>query len=245
MRAAASHRAEMASQLLFGEAVCVLHQQGEWLQVKALYDEYEGWVTAHLMTAVDKEVATAAAPFVAAELLNEAAFEHKVFQVPMGSCLRGYQLQAPHLWDARFSYRGAVHNTSLLCSRQLFQNTIRPWYRAPYLWGGKTALGVDCSGFVQTVYKVLGVNLLRDAHQQQAQGVPLQGLNTVSAGDLAFFNNEEGRITHVGIVLGEGRIMHASGVVRIDMLTAAGILQEDGTQTQTLHSLTRVLAFAE
>ena len=104
-------------------------------------------------------------------------------------------------------------------------------------------MGVDCSGFVQTVFKMLGVPLLRDAWQQQEQGTAVE-FPEMSEGDLAFFHNEKGRIVHVGIVLEGGKIMHASGKVRIDALTNEGIIHaQSGKQTHSLHSIKRIIQF--
>jgi cell wall-associated NlpC family hydrolase len=97
------------------------------------------------------------------------------------------------------------------------------YVNAPYLWGGKTPFGIDCSGFTQMVYKLNGYALLRDASQQATQGVPLSFIEESEAGDLAFFDNEEGKIIHVGIIMDDNYIIHASGKVRVDRLDHLGI----------------------
>ncbi len=107
--------------------------------------------------------------------------------------------------------------------------------------GRKTVFGTDCSGFTQTVYKILGIPLLRDAYQQAAQGETVSLLQEVRPGDLAFFDNPEGRITHVGIMLDEQRIIHASGKVRIDPIDNQGIVNADtGERTHQLRLIKRV-----
>ena len=106
------------------------------------------------------------------------------------------------------------------------------YLNAPYLWGGKTPFGIDCSGFTQMVYKLNGYSLLRDASQQATQGEALSFIEESEAGDLAFFDNDEGVITHVGIIMEDNYIIHSSGKVRIDRLDHLGIFNPD-TQRHT------------
>jgi cell wall-associated NlpC family hydrolase len=109
----------------------------------------------------------------------------------------------------------------------------------PYLWGGRSVFGIDCSGFSQLVFKMAGKRLLRDACQQAGQGTPVKS-DQAQAGDLAFFTNESGRVVHVGILLEKGLIIHAAGKVRIDQLTAEGIINVDtGLKTHSLSGIRR------
>jgi cell wall-associated NlpC family hydrolase len=120
--------------------------------------------------------------------------------------------------------------------------TAHTWLSAPYLWGGKTFMGVDCSGFVQTVFKAGGIVLPRDAWQQAEKGMEVNSLTEVKPGDLAFFQNEKQRVTHVGILLGSHEIIHASGRVRIDQIDHLGIMNRDNRKrTHALHSIRRVV----
>jgi gamma-D-glutamyl-L-lysine dipeptidyl-peptidase len=94
---------------------------------------------------------------------------------------------------------------------------------SPYLWGGKTPFGIDCSGFTQMAYKLAGIKLRRDAWQQAEQGHTINLLEETEPGDLAFFDNDEGNIVHVGIILRDHKIIHAAGKVRIDSIDHYGI----------------------
>src|SRR5215218_6182553 len=218
-----SHRTEMVNQLLFGETMEVLEATEEWLKIKSLYDDYEGWITNHLVSGIDQSVATADINYVATGLVNQVTLPDQLINVPMGSALVGFNEETKWLWDEQHKYHGTYRNMQQPFDIDLLWPTMQVWINAPYLWGGKTFMGVDCSGFVQTIYKVLGVPLLRDAYQQAEQGTMVADVDKAHAGDVVFFQNEAGKITHVGIVLKNNKIIHASGTVRIDRFTREGI----------------------
>lgn len=239
-----AHRSEMISQVLFGETMQVLEQKGDWYKIKGLYDGYEGWLTYHLIAPIDEKTATAKNNFVSTGLLNTVSYIDQPVNLAMGSSLTGLNEETLLLWDEKYQYNGLYRNVQMPYTEELFWNTVKPWMNAPYLWGGRTFMGVDCSGFVQTVFKVLGVPMLRDAYQQAIEGADVASVHDAQLGDVAFFHNETGKITHVGIVLPQQKIIHASGKVRIDNLTAEGIfVEENGKQTHHYHSIKRFLQF--
>lgn len=236
-----NHRSEMVNQLLFGETMEVLDQKDEWFKIKSIYDDYEGWLTYHLIASVDQRVAESGACFIASLLTNPVTLPDQLINAPMGSILTGFDEETRLLWDPRYKYHGTYRGMTRSFDAELLKKTIQQWINAPYLWGGKTFMGVDCSGFVQTVYKLLGVKLKRDAWQQAEQGTAAS-IGTSKQGDLAFFHNENGRVIHVGIVLENNRIAHASGRVRVDQLDEKGILNlETGKRTHQLHSVRRFI----
>lgn len=242
VRKEAAHRSEMISQLLFGETLEILEEKDEWFKVKSTYDNYEGWLTHHLVQPIDEATATAPQPYVTTGLLNPLTLPNGLLNLPMGSTLTGYNEETRLLWDDLHKYHGTFRNTTNAFKEDLLWKTIQPWLNAPYLWGGRTFMGVDCSGFVQVVFKVLGIPMQRDAYQQATEGSPVEDIAHAKTGDVAFFQNENGRITHVGIVLGGDTIVHASGKVRVDTLTADGIFAEEiKKRTHHLHSVKRFI----
>src|SRR5215211_6786207 len=241
-----SHRTEMTNQLLFGETMEVLETNDEWLRVQSLYDGYEGWLTHHLVTEIEKAIAIADAHYVATALINPVTLPNQLLNAPMGSILTGFDEDKGSLWTEQYSYHGSYRNVKRPFDLDVFWNTTQAWINAPYLWGGKTFMGVDCSGFVQTVFKLQGIRLQRDAWQQAAQGAVVQNLGDTKTGDVAFFDNEKGKVIHVGIILSSNEIIHSSGNVRIDKIDQTGIINSDhGKRTHQLHSIKRMAVLNE
>lgn len=232
MRATASERAEMVSQLLFGEPYQVLETQDKWLYVKTMDCGYCGWIDRKLFNPLPQEAdyQSQLRYFVRAQVLYaKRVGEHTAFPIFMGSSFP--VPQAGRLSLGNYSFELALPDDEpddLLTFAYKFLH-------APYLWGGRTLTGIDCSGFTQQLYRSIGISLPRDASQQVMQGVGVDFVAEARLGDLAFFQNEEGKIVHVGMVCEEGKIIHASGWVRIDRLDDTGIFNVD-TQQYT-HSL--------
>ena len=240
LRKEPSHRSEMVSQLLFGETMQIVGLQDEWFQIKSTYDGYEGWLTHHLIAEVIEQMTQMEMPFVAALLVNPVNRNAQLIHVPMGASLPCFNEETKALWEEPYSYQGSYRDTRSPFDYSLLQRTAEAWLNAPYLWGGKTFMGVDCSGFVQILFKLLGIRLKRDAYQQAEEGVPVSSTGDTKGGDLAFFHNEKGKVTHVGLVLEGQQIIHAAGRVRIDRFDSQGIINsETGKTTHELHSIRR------
>ena len=157
-----------------------------------------------------------------------SAPNNTLLPIPLGASLSF--LNHSDINTAQFEFEGTKANG--IQDKSKLINTAFLYLNAPYLWGGKTPFGIDCSGFTQMVYKLNGYNLFRDASQQATQGEALSFIEESEPGDLAFFDNEEGNIIHVGIIMENNYIIHASGKVRIDRLDHLGIFNPE-TQKHT------------
>jgi len=231
LRAAASDKSEILSQLLFGDGFEVLETADNWTFIRTRGDDYEGWIDSkQYMPLTASEFEKLNAP---ANVLGISTAQ-KVKKLSTGEVLyltAGCSIPSVvsnrfflgneefELTDPVFSEPGDFAGNIISCSRFFLH--------APYLWGGRSVFGIDCSGFTQIVFKMLGISLKRDAWQQAEQGSPVNFLQEARAGDLAFFDNAEGRITHVGIMLNDQEIIHASGRVKIDPVDDQGIYSLD------------------
>ena len=227
IRAEASDKSELVSQLLFGEHFEVLEHGKQWSKIKTAYDFYEGWIDTKQFQEISPEAfsrLTTQSSVLNGDLIEYVSSEKNVLMpIPLGASLSF--LNDPSVNVAEFEFEGL--KAEGIKPKSDLISTAFMYLHAPYLWGGKTPFGIDCSGFTQMVYKLNGYILLRDASQQAAQGEALSFIEESEPGDLAFFDNEEGRITHVGIIMENNYIIHASGKVRIDRLDHLGIYNAD------------------
>ncbi len=242
LRRKAAHREEMVSQLLFGEIVKILKQKGElWVKVRSLHDNYEGWMSNTMLEFIEEQQASTGSKFLVTDLLNPIRFNTMSMHIPVGSSLPYFKNGRGTIGEKEFIFEGNyLQRDQQVPGTELVKKLVLPWLNAPYLWGGRTPLGVDCSGFVQVIYKMMGIDLPRDAWQQAKKGKCVEKFKESQPGDLAFFDNKED-IVHVGILLEDKKIIHASGKVRIDFLNKKGIINaETGKKTLRLKTLRRM-----
>jgi len=244
LRMESAHRSEMISQLLWGECVEIIATApGSWVQVKNQYDGYVGWVAENQLEEVGEDVYNAPVLAYLPEYVNEVNFQGTAMQVPFGCLVKGDRLMSK--WGRYNVFYPRELGSLRIPEADRERMVIATAYKylgTGYLWGGRSVFGIDCSGFTQNVYKMVGIPLLRDAYQQATQGAAVDFLQEARPGDLAFFDNEEGRITHVGILLSEERIIHASGRVRVDPIDNQGITNIDtGERTHKLRIIKRFL----
>ncbi|MBI4945552.1 MAG: C40 family peptidase [Bacteroidetes bacterium] len=271
-----SDKSEMVTQLLFGEHFQLLDTKGNWQLIRIAYDGYECWIDKKQFlplsektingikdstTALTTDLVQLASPLTESDTRQshrtQPSLEQQHIPIVLGSSLPKYKENCFWLGKEKYSFEGAVgfpfeKTKAIPCGEGV--SGVAAWYlNTPYLWGGRSPFGIDCSGFTQMVFKLNGIQLQRDAWQQAEQGKVLSFLEEAQTGDLAFFDNEEGKIVHVGIIttpsipiaigtpkgvelraqspsplgkVGMGCI-HASGKVRIDKLDHHGIFNEE------------------
>lgn len=229
-RAEASDKSEQVTQLLFGETIKVYEQKRTWFRIKTAHDNYECWIDEsqfQFITQREFEALKEVKPKVVSDLVSVMQSDLEMMTVLMGSNLPNFEDSATKVGNLTWSYEGNVQDTTSVLPKEKLAENSYLLLNSPYQWGGRSAFGIDCSGFVQLIYKLNGVSLPRDASQQAKMGQTLSFIEEAEDGDLAFFDNEEGNITHVGIILSNNRIIHASGKVRIDKLDHQGIFNQD------------------
>lgn len=240
LRAEPSHKSEMISQAIFGECVETETVNADgWVKVRLQYDGYEGWVTQSHLETITLDLYNAPYTHIATQWAARLSLNGQPVYIPYGSLLK---LGGSQWGNVKVTAESGIEPFAPAKSPHLAWRPIaHTFLNTAYLWGGKTVFGVDCSGFTQTVYKILGIPLLRDAYQQATEGETVSLIQEAKPGDLAFFDNEAGKITHVGLLLSDQEIIHSSGKVRIDPIDHQGIVNADtGMRTHKLRLIKRM-----
>ncbi len=246
LRMHADHRSEMVSQILFGETFFVLDSATGWYHVELLHDHYQGWVAGNQVLLLDdstfEHLERSGKQYTANRLasVTEKGCDTR-FLISGGSSLYLDKKGPVSIQDRRFLFEGDVVVPGSNGRDNILQFA-REFLHTPYLWGGRSAFGFDCSGFVQLVYKMAGISLPRDASVQANQGEPIHLIHEALPGDLVFFDDAEEVINHVGILLDESSVIHAHGKVRIDRIDHQGIFNaETGKYSHPLRLIKRII----
>jgi len=230
-------RSEMVSQLLFGETCSILDEKTNWLKISCTHDNYEGWVDEKHITKTQDILKS---NFTSFELVHNYVYKDLHVPILIGSSLPNFDGLNFKIEKQKFLFQGLSLENNIENINKIHKIALK-YLHSPYLWGGRSAFGIDCSGFSQVVYKFLDIKLPRDAYQQAENGRAIGFIEEARIGDLAFFGDEE-KITHVGIIIGENEIIHASGKVRIDRLDHLGIYNKEiGKYTHKLRIIKRIV----
>lgn len=226
LRSGPSHKSEMLSQVLFGEKYRRTGEAGHWQKVETLFDNYSGWIDInHLQQSGDKGNLTG-------HVLNRSLLCHKADNTKL-VLEAGCEIYNPDFENNTFlagenKYTASTgFNKGYLSVNESIQDTAMRFINSPYIWGGRIPSGIDCSGFTQLVYKIHGIKIPRDSREQASAGESVGFLEEAEPGDLVFFDDDLGRISHVGMIISQGLVIHASGRVRIDTIDHQGIFKNE------------------
>lgn len=247
VRVSDDERSEMVTQLLFGEYIEVTGQTEKWLRIKSVFDNYEGWVDRKMVRMLSEELYhmnMASGRFVLPNphnvIYNDERNQSKL--IPGGSTVYGLSENEFEIGDEKWSLIEPITSMDLPYPAHAVVETALAYLNAPYLWGGKSVLGIDCSGLVQVVFSIGGYFLPRNAYQQVEYGKTVDFLTEARTGDLAFFENAEGNIIHVGILLDNTKVLHSSGWVKIESIDSQGIVSGvTGEYTHQLRVIKRII----
>ena len=228
VRAEASDKSELTTQLLFGDHYEIndTSKDKKWLKIRINFDQFEGWLDAkqhHPVSYEYYEYLNRAEFKITTDVTASLLYNKSPQIILMGSMI---PISSSELFkmEEQFAFNGEAKNVGQKREYEYLRNISFKYLNAPYMWGGKSPFGIDCSGFVQMVFKICGYRLFRNSWQQSNQGKSFRDVGLAKPGDLIFFKNAEEKVNHVGIFLEGDRIIHASGKVRVDHLNEEGIL---------------------
>ncbi|MGN0002391.1 MAG: NlpC/P60 family protein [Sphingobacterium composti] len=222
LRAEASHRSEMVSQVLFGEQFEILEEGSDFTKIKLSDTKYVGWIQ-------NNQFGSLVLSGVKTDSIVDLGGANAISAAKTINLLHGTTVTGNSITIGQDTYiiEGAIRETNIGDFNKEFPKLIQHYKDTPYMWGGRSRYGIDCSGFSQLIYKHFGIALLRDAYQQAESGQSVDFLPEILPGDLAFFDNEAGKITHVGVMIDHETIIHAAGRVRIDKMDNQGIFNTE------------------
>jgi len=243
IRAEASEGSEMISQLVFGEVYSILDVNNHWLNIRTDFDSYKGWINRSQSLLISKKAFLeyreadniCFQPFNRLSCLSDST----VMTIPIGSFLPTLNNGMIYINSNTYIFEGQSISYSVKPVKS-FLHYAHQLMNTPYLWGGRSSFGMDCSGFTQLIYKLGGISLPRDSSMQAKRGETISFLTDAIPGDLLFFDNEDGTINHVGIYKGNEWIIHASGSVREDRVDHHGIFR-DGVYSHKLRLIKRII----
>lgn len=251
LRADAAEESELVSQILYGEILTVLQLAGRWANVENFADGETGWVDRKMLTFINK------AQFDEYSKTMNLRVYFPVMECRCSNAENGEKLLLPGGSIVHDNWNFKIINSPVIFSpADIYYKMYPPenpdgnfiaamakkYLNSPYLWGGKSAFGIDCSGLVQTVYGIAKIQLPRSSARQAEHGEEVHFLDDARAGDLAFFGKENGRISHVGILLNSSQIIHASGWVKTEIIDNHGIISANtNTHTHVLRTIKRII----
>jgi gamma-D-glutamyl-L-lysine dipeptidyl-peptidase len=247
VRVEASDKAEVVTQLLFGDQYEAIETSADkkWVRIRIAFDQYEGWIDTKQHHSIGKEYfeyMNRAELKITTDISSSILYNKMPLPILMGSII---PISSAELFkmEEQFAFNGEAKNVGQKREFEFLRTIANRYLHAPYLWGGKTPFGIDCSGFTQMVFKICGYKLFRDAKLQATQGKAIRFIGEAKPGDLAFFKSKDDTILHVGIVYANAQIIHASGRVRIDTLNESGIVHSETRQlSHQLSHFRRILA---
>jgi len=241
LRSAPTHKSEMLSQILFGEKYTIVDESGSWVKIETTFDDFQGWIDLdHLQCSVDDGIS-------AGHVLNRALLCHKNDKTRM-VLEAGCEILNPDFSSKLFTAGKNVYTVaqefsmSFISTSDSLPDIAMKFINSPYIWGGRVPSGIDCSGLTQLAYKIFTIPLARTAADQASEGIMIDFIDQAIPGDLAFFDNSRGKISHVGMIISEGLIIHASGRVRIDPIDHQGIFRHEiNAYSHNLRAIRRIL----
>ena len=245
VRSQPSEASEQLTQLLWGEVCEVLDNLPRWTKIRSTLDGQEGWVDFKMLTPLPSNlspITSNLSPITSPIAIATSMEDGQELMLTMGTRLPNYEHGTFEMLGKQYIIDPAAVNSDIQHSDLIA--IAKSLLNAPYLWGGKNAMGIDCSGFTQVVYATVGIDLLRNAREQITQGTLVSSLQQALPGDLAFFDHADRdpnatNISHVGILLSPNEIIHCSGSVHIDFIDHQGIHLPDGSLTHHLVQINR------